>query len=242
MAYVKKNFYGGLDWHDIKSKWAQLKERGKYEINNVDDIIANDIKNTLPFLDFDEILLAIKTKTTIKFDIKEAIILSDGKKGWKSSNEWINPDGSISYENEGTFDGNKLQVDLSYSWGQFYYNINYYVYDIDPKDIRYVVENCFYAVTKGCSLIERIYVEPFEDLNDAKEYLSKLKKETYSKFRRRWDNEKIIMVEDVNKITSTDWYKHNIEAIRLMDEKKQTILDKSFSPFLEQHITNLNKL
>ena len=125
MTYIKRNLYGGLDWHDIKSMWKQLKENGKYEIKHVDELIAKDIKKLLPFLEYEKILLAIKTKTILKFDIQESIILNNGEKGWKNSDSWINPNGTVSYENEGAFDGGKLQVDLSYGWGQVNYDITF---------------------------------------------------------------------------------------------------------------------
>lgn len=60
-------------------------------------------------------------------------------------------------------------------WGQASYKTSIMMYDIPKEKVWYLVEECYTNPYKYCDIVERIYAEPFEDLEAAKKYFKELK-------------------------------------------------------------------
>lgn len=232
--YIKKIFSGGVDWHDAYTSVQQLMENGKYEIENAVDVIITDILTEFPYLRKEDLLHTIQNETIFKFPIKNAEKVNDEYVYYDCDMHPL-PTGN-SYQNEGIFDGKKLIIDSSYGWGMSNYETHYVVDEASREDIKYLVEEQFYCPAKGIELVERFYEEPFENLEDAQKYFDELE------LHDNMDCGKELLIFSTKIQPDDQWYNNNMKALKLMKEKKQNHLDKSFHIYAQHHIKELEKL
>lgn len=232
MSFVSRETYGGIDWHDSKTLIRQLQKDNQYAMQSSDvkDVIIDDIAKDFPYLEKTIIANAINNKTKVTFEVLTPKQDDNGNIIYMVGTI---EDGIV--ENEATIDGEKLTVDLRYCWGQVEYNTIYYVEECDIDDVVYIVSENFLAPRKGNSVIERIYHDVFINRDEAEKYFEKLQLHT------QWKSEKCITIGKKSGIVETDWYKHNMQAIKLMDELNITPYDDSFDPDVRFHCGNLAK-
>ena len=52
--YITASTYGGVDWHDSRTIYEQLKSNGSYNIGKevVPEVIADDIAKDFPYVEY----------------------------------------------------------------------------------------------------------------------------------------------------------------------------------------------
>lgn len=220
--YVKMISFGGLDWHDERTKIMQLKWENRFDIpeDKVIACIVNDIIEGMPYLNPKDIYNAVSKNQPCRFPI---IDLKDGKN---------TAPGALDFESCDAFGEVKgFYYYTEFLNGQVCFQNDYEVYDIPQDRVCYIAEEHFYAYVEGVPLVERFYHEPFHELKDAEAYLEKMN-------RHHPDSTLSIQVYDLKQISSTDWFKSNMKAITLSSEDTE----KGYDVFVSSHIENLKKL
>ena len=218
--FIKRVIYGGSDWHDSYQTITQIKWNNQFEIpvSKVTDCIVNNIMQDLPDLDPIDFYNAVLRNKTYRFPV---LISENEKIIFPEEDEDI-------WESYGEIQGYSLN--LYYYGGQVSEQIDYEISDIPQKQICYLVEEHFYAYAKGVPLIERFYHRPFEKLKEAESYLKTLEKHD--------ERSKIsIQVYNLQEISSTEWFRTNMEVIKLSLED----VEKNYSVFTANHLENLKK-
>ena len=239
--YITTSTYGGIDWHDSRTIYEQLKIGGSYNIraNDVPQAIADDIAKDFPYVENirEKILQALSGKTCFQFAIKEEETDSDGNVTYKDC-ETSEFDGQTYLEREAVFDGSKRTFRREYAFGQVSYITSYHVEDIPDDQIGYIVTEDFLAPFKGAPMVQRLYHDIFDDEDAAQCYADDLK------LHASGYPTSIVTFLVCNKgnVTQQEWYQQQKEAMQLMEEKEQTYLDDSFRIFVKSHIENLKKL
>ena len=66
--YITASTYGGIDWHDSRTIYEQLRNNGSFNIGKevVPEVIADDIARDFPYVENirEKLLQAISEKTT----------------------------------------------------------------------------------------------------------------------------------------------------------------------------------
>lgn len=239
--YITISTYGGIDWHDSRTIYEQLKCDGSYNIGKevVPEVIADDIARDFPYMENirEKILQALSEKKRFQFAIKVEETDSEGKITYKDC-ESCEINGQIYLEQEAVFDGSKLTLSRDYAFGQVSYLTSYYVEDIPYDQLGYIVTEDFLAPVKGVPLVQRLYHDIFTDMDAAQNYAEGLK------LHELQYPESIVtfLVCNRQKTSLQPWYQREMEAIRLMEKTGQTYLDESFCIFTKTHIENLKKL
>lgn len=239
--YITTSTYGGIDWHDSRTIYEQLKSGGSFNIGEemVPEAIADDIAKDFPYVEDirEKILQALSEKSCFRFAIKEAETDSEGNVTYKDC-ETSEFDGQTYLEREAVFDGSKRTLRRDYAFGQVSYIINYYVEDIPDDQLGYIVTEDFLAPTKGVPLVQRLYHDIFDDQDAAQSYAENLKLHDF-----KYSTSIVtFLVCNKGNVTRQEWYQQQKEAMQLMEEKGQTYLDNSFQIFAKCHIENLKKL
>ena len=239
--YITVSTYGGIDYHDSRTIYEQLKSNGSYNIGEemVPKIIADDIAKDFPYVENirGKILQALSEKTCFRFMIKSEEKDSAGNTVYVDCGIY-ETDGKTYYENEAAFDGEKRTLTRDYAFGQVSYTTSYYAEDIPDGQLGYIVTEDFLAPTKGVDLVERLYHDIFDELEAAQNYANSLKLHEF-----KYPTSIVtFLVCNKGSVLQTEWYKQQKEAMRLMEEKGQTYLDDSFHIFARRHIENLKKL
>ncbi len=239
--YITTSTYGGIDWHDSRTIYEQLKSGGSYNIREemVPEAIADDIAKDFPYVEDirEKILQALSEKSCFRFAIKEEETDSEGNVTYKDC-ETSEFDGQTYLEREAVFDGSKRTLSQDYAFGQVSYITNYYVEDIPDDQLGYIVTEDFLAPTKGVPLVQRLYHDIFDDQDAAQSYAENLKLHDF-----KYSTSIVaFLVCNKGNVTRQEWYQQQKEAMQLMEEKGQTYLDDSFQIFAKCHIENLKKL
>lgn len=239
--YITASTYGGIDYHDSRTIYEQLKSNGSYNIGEemVPKVIADDIAKDFPYVENirEKILQALSEESCFQFMIRSEEKDGDGNTIYKDC-EIYEADGKTYYENEAAFDGEKRTLTRDYAFGQVSYTTSYYAEDIPDDQLGYIVTEDFLAPTKGVDLVERLYHDIFDELEAAQNYADNLKLHEF-----KYPTSIItFLVCNKGSVLQTEWYKQQKEAMRLMKEKGQTYLDDSFQVFAKCHIDNLKKL
>ncbi len=239
--YITASTYGGMDWHDSRTIYEQLKGSGSYDIreDKVPEAIADDIAKDFPYVEDirEKILQALSEKSNFHFMIKSGEKDSLGNVSYKES-ACYEDDGRIYYEAEADFDGEKQTLTRNLAFGQVSYITTYHVEDIPDGQLGYIVTEDFLAPAKGVDLVERLYHDIFDELETAQDYAANLKLHGF-----KYPTSIVtFLVCNKGSVLQTEWYKQQKEAMQLMEEKGQTYLDDSFHIFARRHIENLKKL
>lgn len=239
--YISASTYGGIDWHDSRTIYEQLKYNDSYSIHEtlIPQVIADDIAKTYFYVKNikERVQRAVSEKSCFRLAFKSEKRDDAGNITYQDC-EIYEENGKIYYENEATFNGSELTLIREYGFGQVSYITEYHAEDIPDDQLGYVVTEDFLAPAKGVPLVQRLYHDIFDDLEAAQNYAQnfRLHKLKYPK--------SIVTFRVCNKRTMSEqsWYQMQKEAMRLMEEKGYTYLDKSFRIFAEKHIENLKNL
>lgn len=239
--YITASTYGGIDWHDSRTRNEQLKRDGSYNIGKemVPEVIADDIAKDFPYVENirEKILQALSQKTCFQFAIKAKETDSEGKTTYKDC-ESCEMNGQTYLEQEAVFDGNELTLSRDYAYGQVSYITSYYVEDIPDNQLGFIVTEDFIAPVKGVPLVQRMYHDIFDDQDTAQSYADNLKLHDF-----KYPTSVVTFhVCNKRKVSQEKWYQQQKEVMRLMEEKGQTYQDESFCIFAKTHIENLKKL
>jgi hypothetical protein len=237
--YVKTICYGGACHQDMATTIEQLELNGDYNIplEKVPMVVVDFLVQNFQFMSREVFEKAIENKEVITFPIKK--ISEDDNETYIDCEKEVEENGKIWYEQSATFDGETYELIEEYWWGQATYKTSIRVLDIPKENVWYLVEECFPNPYKYCDIVERIYVEPFEDLVKAKECFDNFiphEIECYGKGTKK------ILVANKDQIKETSWYELNMKAISLMREKGVTINDESYAMTVNAHIEKLEKL
>ena len=239
--YITASTYGGIDWHDSRTIYEQLRNNGSFNIGKevVPEVIADDIARDFPYVENirKKILQALSEKNCFRFAIKTEETDSEGKITYKDC-ESCEMNGQIYLEQEAVFDGSKLTFSRDYAFGQVSYITSYYIEDIPDDQLGYIVTEDFLAPVKGVPLVQRLYHDIFANLDAAQNYAESLKLHElqYPK------SIVTFLVCNRQEVSGQPWYQNEKEAMRLMAEKGQAHLDDSFCIFTKNHIESLKKL
>ena len=221
--YITASTYGGIDWHDSRTIYEQLRNNSSFNIGKevVPEVIADDIARDFPYAENirEKILQALSEKKRFRFAIKTEETDSEGKITYKDC-ESCEMNGQIYLEQEAVFDGSKLTFTRDYAFGQVSYITSYYIEDIPDDQLGYIVTEDFLAPVKGVPLVQSLRLH---ELQYPKSIVT-------------------FLVCNRQKTSLQPWYRREMEAIRLMEKTGQTYLDKSFCIFTKNHIESLKKL
>ena len=239
--YITTSTYGGIDWHDSRTIYEQLKINGSYNIAEemVPEAIADDIAKDFPYVENirEKVLQALSEKSCFQFAIKEEETDSEGNVTYKDC-ETSEFDGQTYLESEAAFDGSKRTFRRDYAFGQVSYITTYHVEDIPDDQLGYVVTEDFLAPNKGIPLVQRLYHDIFDDQDAAQSYAENLKLHEF-----QYPTSIVtFLVCNKGNVAQQKWYQQQKEAMQLMEEKGQTYLDDSFHIFVKFHIENLKKI
>ena len=239
--YITTSTYGGIDWHDSRTIYEQIKINGSYNIGEemVPEAIADDIAKDFPYVENirEKILQALSEKSCFRFMVKTEEKDSSGNTVYEDCETYA-ADENTYYENEAAFDGGKLTLTQDFAFGQVSYTTTYHVEDIPDDQLGYIVTEDFLAPTKGVDLVERLYHDIFDDLEAARNYAENLKLHEF-----QYPTSIVtFLVCNKGNVAQQKWYQQQKEAMQLMEEKGQTYLDDSFHIFVKFHIENLKKL
>lgn len=239
--YISTSTYGGIDWHDSRTIYEQLKYNDSYNIgeDKVPEAIADDIAKDFPYMKNirENILQALSEKSCSRFMIRSEEKDSAGNTIYKDCGIY-EADEKTYYENEAAFDGGKLTLTQDFAYGQVSYTTTYHVEDIPDDQLGYIVTEDFLAPAKGVDLVERLYHDIFDGPEAAQTYANNLQLHEFEYPK----STATFLVCNRGTVTQTEWYRQQKEAIRLMEEKGQTYLNDSFCIFTQSHIENLKKL
>ena len=150
--YITASTYGGIDWHDSRTIYEQLRNNGSFNIGKevVPEVIADDIARDFPYVENirEKILQALSEKNCFRFAIKTEDTDSEGKITYEDC-ESCEMNGQIYLEQESVFDGSELTFSRDYAFGQVSYLTSYYVEDIPDDQLGYIVTEDFLAPLKG---------------------------------------------------------------------------------------------
>lgn len=239
--YIMASTYGGIDWHDSRTRNEQLKCNNSYNIGKelVPEVIADDIARDFPYVENirENILQALSQKTCFQFAIKTEETDNEGKITYKDC-ETCEMNGQTYLEQEAIFDGNELTLSRDYAYGQVSYITSYYVEDIPDNQLGFIVTEDFLAPVKGVPLVQRMYHDIFDDQGTAQSYADNLKLHDF-----KYPTSVVTFhVCNKGKVSQEKWYQQQKDAMRLMEKTGQTYLDESFCIFTKTHIENLKKL
>jgi hypothetical protein len=235
MITLKKNTYGGIDWHDSKTTVTFiLTENGSYDHlseDNAKKAMMNHIISQFPE-ETEKIIKAFEINEPVEFPIKIGHYDANGEYIEDSYGEVITENDKVYYEDVVTIYPKELKVYTEYMFGQVSYSTYYYIEEVESP-VYAVIEN-FLAVTKGVSSIERIYCEPFKTLEEADAYKTQFKRHD------NFTTEVYIAVFDLDKINQK-WYKNQLKVIEILKKQPGLLYDNTFSPWAETHYENLIK-
>mgnify|MGYP000764623922 CR=1 FL=1 len=220
--FVKMICYGGIDWHDSKMIIQQMKWENQFDIpaTKVTDCIVNDIIEEIPYLDPLDVYDAVLNNQSYRFPL---LYLSNDKVVFPTE------DGIGYWDSYGEIKGNSLEE--NFCQGQVSYQIDYEISDIPKEQLCYIVEEHFHAYTKGVPLVERFYHEPFRVLDEAEDFLKRMK--------RHDERSKVsIQAYNLSEISLTDWFRTNMEVIRLSSGDAEN----GYAVFVDSHLANLQKI
>ena len=239
--YITASTYGGIDWHDSRTIHEQLKSNGSYNIekDKVPEAIADDIAGDFPYVEDirEKVLQALSEKSCFHFMVKSEEKDSMGNVLYKDCAVYED-DGQIYYEAGAAFDGEKMTLTQEYAFGQVSYTTSYYVEDIPDDQLGYIVTEDFLAPYKGIPVVQRMYHDIFDGMDDAQSYAESLRLHEF----QYPASIAAFLVCNKEKVTHGEWYRLQREAMELMEEKGQTPLDDSFHIFVKGHIENLKRL
>lgn len=239
--YISTSTYGGATWHDSRITCKQLRYKGSYFIEEqmVFEVIAEDVLSRIPHEDDlkDKILCALTEKSCFQLVLKTEATDASGKAVYEEC-ETYDKDGRIYYEREAAFNGRARTLTVDCLYGQISHTTTYHVEDIPDDQIGYIVTEDFLAPAKGIPLVERMYHDVFNQLEEAENYARNLKLHDF-----HYPHSVVVFLVCNKKETSqTEWYQLQKKAMALMEKKGQTCFDESFSIFPKRHIENLQKL
>ncbi|NBI85537.1 hypothetical protein D3Z47_04660 [Lachnospiraceae bacterium] len=239
--YITASTYGGIDWHDSRTIHEQLKSSGSYNIekDKVPEAIADDIAGDFPYVEDirEKVLQALSENSCFHFMVKSEEKDSTGNVLYKDCAVYED-DGQIYYEAGAAFDGEKMTLTQEYAFGQISYTTSYYVEDIPDDQLGYIVTEDFLAPYKGIPVVQRMYHDIFDGLDDAQSYAESLRLHEF-----QYPTSIVtLLVCNREKVSQDEWYLQQKKAMELMEEKGQTHLDGSFHIFVKCHIENLKKL
>lgn len=239
--YITASTYGGIDWHDSRTIHEQLKSNGSYNIekDKVPEAIADDIAGDFPYVEDirEKVLQALSEKSCFHFMVKSEEKDNMGNVLYKDCAVYED-DGQIYYEAGAAFDGEKMTLTQEYAFGQVSYTTSYYVEDIPDDQLGYIVTEDFLAPYKGIPVVQRMYHDIFDGMDDAQSYAESLRLHEF----QYPASIAAFLVCNKEKVTHGEWYRLQREAMELMEEKGQTPLDDSFHIFVKGHIENLKRL
>jgi len=229
--YINTSTYGGVDWHDSRIICEQLKYKGSYFIEEqmVFEVIAEDVLSRIPHEDNlkDKILCALTEKSCFQLVLKTESTDASGKTVCEECGTY-EMDGRTYYEREAAFNGRELTLTVDYLYGQISHTTTYHVEDIPDDQIGYIVTENFPAPVKGIPLVERMYHDIFDQLDEAENYARNLKLHDF-----RYPHSVVaFLICNKNEMFQTEWYQLQKKAMTLMEEKQQTYLCDSFSIFV----------
>lgn len=250
MEFLREYFYGGIDWHDSYSNTTVVYYNRKICTNREDyisaiaDTIFNGMEKWFPITkeEFTEILRTVqKTKEKASVPLYEE--LEKGKMEVTS----FDCDGKTYYNNEliiDVVDNDFLTIEHSIWGGEATFYYHYETPTIKDEDVAYIVCESFHCPTKGVPVVERLYKPLFDNLADAESYRKELDAKIEARVNK--DNypksESTLNVINRKEIEATDFYKRNMVANALMEDKEVNPWGDSFRIFVDNHIEILKQL
>ena len=117
--YITASTYGGIDWHDFRTIYEQLRNNSSFNIGKevVPEVIADDIARDFPYEENirEKILQALSEKNCFRFAIKTEETDSEGKITYKDC-ESCEMYGQTYLEQEAVFDGSKLTFSQDFTY------------------------------------------------------------------------------------------------------------------------------
>lgn len=231
-TYVSVNTYGGLDWHDI-STWSNfLQEGGRFEIKDVFGTIAKHVYRELKKM---RISSSNSEQATVLANIpslKEITKCIRRKRTFTVTSE----DG---FELEACWNPKENTLWQYYYAGQISYSVSYDIKRIAPKNLIYIAAENFLRPMKGIPSVIRFYKTPFTSLKDAQKECGRIQTEI-----KRRDTESVrpeLIIADKTKINKTEWYKYNMQVIKILAEHPELDNDCNFELTVTRHLEKLKE-
>lgn len=232
MITIKKNTYGGFDWHDACTRTEFLMNGKSFDFSskeNAQKAVIENIISEYPYAEQD-IRKAFETGEELEFPAKVPVYDDNNAiTGYEDCATDIF-DGKVYHELHVYINPKELSFTSDYLYGQVSYNTHYYIEEVQNPSYM-VIEN-FLAVTKGVPSVERTYHEPFKELSEAKAYKESLKPHD------KYSSEVYIACVDIDKINEV-WLDNQRKAFNFFKERPEYLYDETFSPWAEHHYENI---
>ena len=236
MFIIRKETYGGIDWHDSCTTVDYIKpndnEYGYDSTKSANKAIINDLVAKYPYAE-QEIRNAFATSKYTEFPAKVNQYDNNGNIIGMDYGTPETYDGQTINESTVRIWPKELKYNQDYVYGQVDYHTYYTIVEI-KQPIYAVIEN-FLAIRKGIDSIERMYHKPFESYQDALQYMNNFK--PHSDYRVQI----YIACFDMNSVKQ-EWFDSQMQIIEKLEKNPDLLYDKSFSPFTLKHYENITQL
>lgn len=213
-SFVRQNHYSSTDWHDMASVVDQMQQNGSYEIQDPETYIATDIYNYIKDM--------VSSEVTVD-TIKEIMNGND--------DAFIETVVPTRYEENGITNVRPDRIEIfSKAHSGFGYQphfdsvdytnvMQYHIDEIEPEKVAYLVSEHVVNPGKGSDLLERVYHEPFDSLEEAIAYQTEQMKD-YVHEGCAWSQDSGFKISIVDKeaILQDSWYKDNMLALDYIDK------------------------
>lgn len=224
MYIVERHSYGGIDWHDSCTKIVPIKINEQHLYASQSSAIQAVVQDVIALYPNFEVEIKHAFDTNQMFH--SPLPLENGD----DCEIFVEKD-KVFYEREISINPETMSIQVSYYFGQYECITSYIVKEVvQPK--YFVIEN-FLVPKKGIPSVERLYHQPFDTLEEAKNFLIQLK--PHSGICKSEIN---IFCNDVDALNQK-WFQLQMECIRLLKLKGVSIYDDKFDIFTEKHIENL---
>lgn len=230
-TFIEKTTYGG-DFDSQSTTTDFLKDNDSYQIPVYDvySRIARDVfaelqnarcsttsngKTVITSLDNLPDITKIMTAITEKSSISMA-----SKKDAKGKSDI-----------KGTFDGKKLNLHISYFFGQVAYDIFYHIRTIAEENVRYFVTENFNELDIP---ISRFYQNEFCSEFKAQQALETMSLHEYSR--------KEMVILDAETLSENPWYIQNRKVIDILKTHPELNIPEHFRMHVKTHLAHLNNL
>lgn len=234
MYIVRRENYGGIDWHDSCTTVDYVKPNNDtFGYDDYDTAKAAIINHMISIFPYEEqtIRNAFATGENTEFPAKVNHYDNKGNIIDFDYGETETYDGIEYHESTVKINPEKLNYTQDFLYGQVDYHIYYTITEIQ-NPVYAVIEN-FLAIRKGIDSIERMYHRPFDSYQNALQYMNNFK--PHSGYRVQM----YIACFDMNNVKH-EWFNLQMQIIDILEKNPDLLYDDTFSPFSQKHLENIN--
>ena len=135
------------------------------------------------------------------------------------------------------YNGQDRTVTKSFSAGQFEYDGEFQVQEIERENVRFIPVETFYT-SDGAVPVQRFYTKPFTSEADARKVLTEMKPHEIQGVQSTCE----LMVADMEDLEDSDWYESNMRCVAMVEASDGALSwDENFAIWAETHAAKLEQ-